>query len=121
MNFKIKSFSTIRIFVSNVAASREWYKSLFEQEPIVDIENFVSFQISNTYFDISLADSKSPLSTGGAVGYWLADNLDDLLEKVKKLDGKVYRGPLIITKTQRTIVQIQDPFGNVIGFEAPLI
>lgn len=61
-----------------------------------------------------------PVSLGGTVGYWLVDNLDDLLEKIKKLGGKVYRGPLTVPKIQRAIVQIQDPFGNIIGFEASL-
>jgi len=120
MNFQVKEFATIRISVLNVSESGDWYKALFNLEPIENIENFISFKISNTYFDISLADSKSPVSTGGSVGYWLVDNLDAVLEKVKLLGGKIYRGPLKVNEIQRSIVQIQDPFGNVIGFEAPM-
>lgn len=120
MNFQVKAFSTIRISVLNVAESRDWYRALFNLEPMEDIENFASFKISNTCFDISLADSKSPVSTGGSVGYWLVDNLDGVLEKVKLLGGKIYRGPLRVPEVERTIVQIQDPFGSIIGFEAPL-
>ena len=119
MSFQIKSFSTIRISVSNVSQSRDWYKALFGQNPIEDLENFVSFKIGDTCFDISRVDSKSPLSTGGSVGYWLVDNLDHLLDAVKQLDGKIYRGPLRVNEIQRSIVQVQDPFGNIIGFEAP--
>ena len=120
MIFQIKSFSTIRISTSDVSKSRNWYKSLFGQDPIEDLESFVSFKIGDTCFDISLADSKSPVSTGGSVGYWLVDNMDSLLNKVNELGGKVYRGPLRVSQTLRVIVQIQDPVGNVIGFEAPL-
>ena len=119
MSFAIIGFSTIRIFVANVALSKNWYKSLFNQEPIEDLENFVSFQINGTCFDISLADSQSPISTGGSVGYWLVDDLDKLLLKIENLGGKIYRGPLQVDEIQRSIVQIQDPFGNIIGFEAP--
>lgn len=118
MDYKIKSFATIRISVANVSASRDWYRALFGHDPIEDLENFVSFRINGTCFDISKADSKSPLSTGGSVGYWLVDNLDALLNKVDCLGGKIYRGPLRVPEIQRTIVQIQDPFGNVIGFES---
>lgn len=118
MSFEIKSFSTIRISVSNVVESKNWYESLFNQKPIEEIENFVSFKINNICFDISLADSKSPLPPGGSVGYWLIDNLDGLLKRVEEIGGKIYRGPLRVEEIQRTIVQIQDPFGNVIGFEA---
>ncbi len=60
MSFQIKAFATIRISVSNITQSRDWYKALFNLEPIEDAENFVSFKIGNTCFDISLADSKSP-------------------------------------------------------------
>lgn len=120
MSFQIKSFSTIRISVSNVSQSRDWYKKLFNVEPIEDMESFVSFKIGETCFDISLMDAKSPLSPGGSVGYWLVDNLDGLMERVEQLGGKVYRGPLKVNEIHRTIVQIKDPFGNVVGFEAPL-
>lgn len=119
MSFKIEKFITIRIASSNVKLSRDWYKKLFAVDPFVDIENFVSFDIAGTFFDIALADAKSPLSPGGSVGYWLIDDLDGLLKRVEELDAKVYRGPLRIPETQRTILQIQDPFGNIIGFEAP--
>ena len=119
MSFQIKSLATIRIFVNNVQESKNWYQSLFGQKPIEEIENFVSFKISNVCFDISLADSKSPFSSGGSVGYWLIDDIDKLLERVEKIGGKIYRGPLRVEEVQRIIVQIQDPFGNVIGFEAP--
>jgi predicted enzyme related to lactoylglutathione lyase len=80
-----------------------------------------SFKINETYFDISLADTKSPLSTGGSVGYWLVDNLEGVIKRAQELGGSIYRGPLRVPEIQRTIVQIQDPYGNVIGFEAPLI
>ena len=117
MSFQVKEFSTIRISVVNVSQSRDWYKSLFNIEPVEDIENFASFKIANTCFDISLADSKSPMSTGGSVGYWLVDNLENVIQRAEQLGGKIYRGPLKVPEVGRTIVQIQDPFGNVIGFE----
>ena len=120
MSFQIKSFATIRLSVANVSESRDWYKQLFEIEPIEDNENFVSFKIQNICFDLCLADEKSPLSTGGSVGYWYVDNFENLLERAHQLGGLIYRGPLNIVEIQRTIVQIQDPFGCIIGFETSL-
>lgn len=119
MSFKVQKFITIRISSPNVESSRDWYKKLFAVDPIVDIENFVSFNIAGTIFDIALADAKSPLSPGGSVGYWLIDDLTGLLKRIEELGAKVYRGPLKVPEIQRTILQIQDPFGNVVGFEAP--
>lgn len=119
MSFKIKEFAGIRIFSNDLRKSRDWYKALFNQDPIEDLESFVSFKINGTCFDITVPDAKNPFSSGGAVGYWLVDNIETVLKRVEELDGKLYRGPLRVPEMQRTIMQIQDPFGNIIGFEAP--
>ena len=87
-------------------------------EPVEDLENFVSFNIAQTCFDISVADEKSPRSYGGSVGYWLVDDIEKAISAAIELGGKVYRGPLRIDEIQRTIAQIVDPYGNVIGLEA---
>lgn len=118
MNFKVKNFATIRLSVEDVKKSRDWYKSFFGMNPVEDLENFVSFKIAQTSFDIALADPKSPLSTGGSVGYWLVDNLDAAVAHAIELGATVYRGPLRVDEAQRTIVQLLDPQGNVLGLEA---
>ncbi|WP_413574564.1 VOC family protein [Bdellovibrio sp. HCB290] len=120
MSFKIKEVSAIRIFSNDIKKSRDFYAALFAQEPIEDLESFVSFKIGGSCFDITMPDSKNPHSQGGSVGYWLVDNIDAVLKKVEGLGGKLYRGPLNVPETQRTIMQIQDPTGSVIGFEALL-
>ena len=120
MNFKVIRFATTRISVSNVSRSREWYRNLFGMDPIESLEDFVSFEIAGTCFDICLADEKSPQSRGGTVGYWLVDSIDALIISAKALGGSVYRGPLQVAETGRVILQIIDPDGNVVGFEAPL-
>jgi len=119
MGIKIKEVSTIRIFSNDIRKSRDWYKTLFNQDPIVDLEFFVSFKVCGACFDITVPDAENPFSQGGSVGYWLVDNIDTLLKQVEDLGGKIYRGPLRVPETQRTILQIQDPFGNIVGFEAP--
>jgi predicted enzyme related to lactoylglutathione lyase len=118
MEFKVRSFATIRMSVSNIRKSRDWYRAFFGIDPVEDSENFVSFRVGNTLFDISLADEKSPLSTGGSVGYWLVDSLNEAIAKAERLGGQVYRGPLRVDEVKRTIVQIRDPNGNVFGLEA---
>lgn len=119
MVFEIKEVSAIRIFSNDVRKSRDWYRALFNSEPIEDLEFFASFKIGGTCFDITVPDAKNPFSHGGSVGYWLVDNIDVVLRRVEELGGKLYRGPLKVPETQRIIMQIQDPFGNVLGFEAP--
>jgi len=117
MAFKVKTLTTIRLSATNVQKSRDWYKAFWGIEPIEDLENFVSFKLGNTTLDITLADQKSPLSPGGSVGYWFVDNIEEAISKAINLKGKVYRGPMRVDEVKRTIVQIMDPYGNVIGLE----
>jgi predicted enzyme related to lactoylglutathione lyase len=119
MAFELKGFSTIRISSPDVAQSRDWYKLFLGIDPVEDIENFVSFKINGTCFDISLADAKSPQSPGGSVGYWLVDDIELVIGEALRMGAHVYRGPLKVQEVGRNIVQIRDPFGCVIGFEAP--
>jgi predicted enzyme related to lactoylglutathione lyase len=119
VNIQVKEFSGIRIFSNDLKASRDWYKALFGLEPLEDLEFFVSFKINGTCFDITVPDAKNPYSSGGSVGYWLVDDLAPVLKRVEELGGKLFRGPLKVPEIQRTILQIQDPLGNVMGFEAP--
>lgn len=118
MTFKVKGFSTVRILSSDVSRSREWYRRLFDLDPVEDLKDLVAFQIGKTRLDIAQADSLSPSSVGGSVGYWHVDNLESLIAKANALGGEVYRGPLRVEEIKRTIAQIKDPIGNVIGFEA---
>jgi predicted enzyme related to lactoylglutathione lyase len=118
--FEIREFTTIRLLSNEVSKSRDWYKSLFNQDPIEDTENFVSFKISGICFDITTPDAKNPFSCGGSIGYWLVDDIEQVLTKVKEIGGDLYRGPLKVKETNRIIMQIKDPFGNIIGFESPL-
>ena len=112
------SFATIRLCSTDISKSREYYQALFETQPTEDLDNFVSFHIAGVCLDISVADEKSPSSKGGAVGYWLVEDLDSLVARAKQIGGVVYRGPLKVQEVQRTIIQILDPVGNVMGFEA---
>ncbi|MCM2352160.1 MAG: hypothetical protein NDI63_00995 [Pseudobdellovibrio sp.] len=120
MNFQVKEFATIRIFSNDLKRSREYYEKFFGLSPVEDSEFFVSFKVGQTNLDITVPDQKNPFSTGGSVGYWLVDDINLVLKKAELLGGKLYRGPLKVLEIQRQILQIQDPFGNVLGFESPL-
>ncbi len=117
VSFKIIEISTVRISTNNVNESRNFYSALLNILPFEDLDNFVSFKVANVNLDITLSDEKSPSSTGGSVSYFLVDNLDEVIRKSISLGAKVYRGPLKVNEIKRTIVQIIDPVGNVVGFE----
>ena len=120
MEFKITRIATVRLLTSDIKKSRDFYSALFNDAPVEDSETFVSFRLGESHFDIAVADAKNPVSQGGSVGYWLFDDLGAIIKRASELGATIYRGPLPVPQIQRTIVQIQDPCGGIIGFEAPL-
>ena len=120
MNFKLTRIATVRLLTRDLKRSRDFYRSLFNHAPVEDSETFVSFRLGENHFDIAVADAKNPTSQGGSVGYWLVDDLGAILKRASELGATIYRGPLPVPEIQRTIVQIQDPCGGIIGFEAPI-
>lgn len=110
-------FQTLRLSVVSVRKSASWYESFLGIRPHEISDHFASFQVGLHTFDLAQADGKSPTSKGGSVGYWLVDDLDKALSCAKNLGARIHRGPLRVEEIGRTIVQIEDPFGSIIGLE----
>jgi predicted enzyme related to lactoylglutathione lyase len=117
---QFKDVRTVRILSQNVQLSSEWYSRLFGMPPKESENNFVRFELDGFGFEIVLADDKNPFSQGGTVAYFAVEDLKTAIEACLTLGGKLYRGPLNIPEARKTIAQVQDLFGNVIGLEAVL-
>lgn len=113
----IKGLITNLMFVENIKESRDFYCKLFDMEPFEEDDKFCSFKFGNTYFNLHPADEKSPKSKGGSVGYLQVEVFESFIKRAISLDKKIYRGPLKVNETGRTICQLEDPFGNIIGIE----
>lgn len=106
----------VYLFTPDVKASKDWYQSVLGVDPTIEIENFVEFRPGgHCGLCLHPADTKSPLTTGGSVGYWRVINFKATVEHFQKHGAKIYRGPLEIENGE-TICQMIDPIGNVIGF-----
>jgi ribosomal-protein-serine acetyltransferase len=104
----------VYVFASDVAQSKKWYEKVLGLSPVVDIENYAEFRVAGSGLCLHPADSKSPLSTGGSVGYWRVLDFQKAVDYFKAHGAVVYRGPLDIGNSN-FICQVRDPFGNVIG------
>ncbi len=51
------------------------------------------------------------------MSYLNVDDFKIFVERAKSFEMKIYRGPLEVKEIGRTICQLEDPFGNVIGVE----
>ena len=94
----ISRLITNLLFVEDVAQSAKFYERLFQIPPIEIEENFCSFEFGGTFFNIHPSDSKSPISKGGSVGYWLVDNFEEFVDHAKSIGATVYRGHSMLRK-----------------------
>lgn len=114
---KISGLITNLMFVDNIAKSAKFYEQLFQVTPIELEENFCSFKFGSSYFNLHPSDELSPISKGGSVGYWHVEDLSYFVKHAESIGAKVYRGPLYVKEINRTICQLEDPMGNIIGVE----
>ena len=104
----------VYLFVSDIHQSKDWYTRVLGTPPSIDIENFVEFRLGANAVCLHPADDKSPLTTGGSVGYWRVTDFKKTFDHFIAHGAELYRGPLDIGDGTY-IGQVKDPFGNVIG------
>lgn len=109
--------STIRLITTNVKGSDSFLRQIFNLKVIEEQETFISYQLGELIIDLILEDQKNPSSSGGAIAYFLTDNLHLIINRAKELGAEVYRGPLRVTEINKEIVQIRDPYGVILGLE----
>lgn len=111
-----RSVRSVFLFVTDIRQSAEWYGKLLGYPPRFEEERFVLFDVGPTQLCFHLADTKSPVVTGGCVAYWWVDDFAGAVARAEALGGRLYRGP-ILAEPEVRICQILDPFGNVFGLE----
>ncbi len=102
------------LFVNDMLESKNWYEKLFNIKPDVNLDNYVEFRLGSAGFALYLADSKSPASTGGSVGYWRVVQFEKTINLFIENGATVYREPISLPNLDQ-ICQVKDPFGNIIG------
>lgn len=112
----LRCLDFVYLFTSDFEASKAWYRNVLGIEPTIDIENYVEFRPGDSSgLCLHHADDKSPFSTGGSVAYWSVVDFNAAIAHFQKHGAKIYRGPIPI-ENGKSICQMIDPIGNVIGF-----
>lgn len=115
-----KSIAQIYLSVQNVKEARDFYCRLLgaDYDKTYELDGVFSLvRIGDIEFCFHQADSKNPVSTGGAIPYWRVDNFDGFVKHAESFGCKMYRGPIQIEHSQRYMGQMMDPFGTVFGIE----
>ena len=106
------------IHVDNVDESIAWYKQAFTAAIERSLDGFVILDLEGFSIELVQADEKVKSGKSGSVTYWFVENLENEIERFKKLGSIIYRGPMRI-EGGLGMCQVTDPSGNLIGLRGP--
>jgi predicted enzyme related to lactoylglutathione lyase len=83
-------------------------------------DGFVYFDIGGIEFGFHPFDAgKNPVG-GSPVVYLRVEDHAAALARAESKGARLHRGPLVV-HASRSIAQLIDPFGNIFGFDGPLV
>ena len=110
------------VHVPNVDDALSWYKKAFPaatEEPIAESKVAV-LNLNGFYLEIVPADNKVGYGKSGTVMYFSVKDLKQLISRFEAIGATLYRGPINI-ENGLSMCQLEDPFGNLIGFRGKFI
>jgi predicted enzyme related to lactoylglutathione lyase len=120
MSQQIRPVTNVFYFVADLQAGISWYRALLGSDPVDIQPQLAMFQVGSARLTVHLNDDYNTSSAGvGPVAYWDVDDVDAVTAECLDRGGKAHRGPKTIFTGER-LVQVLDPFGNLVGFrQAP--
>ena len=107
----IKGLRTVNYPVSDLAKGKQWYTQVFGVAPYFDQPFYVGFEIGG--FELGLFPDGQPGSQG-AITYWGVDDIEAEVARITALGATVH-GPINEVGEGIKVVELLDPFGNVLG------
>ena len=100
----------------DMTGSEAFYTTLFGQEPVIRLDNFVAFDVAGGIFAIAKRDVYAPDSSQGtgAVPYIHTIDLAAVQQRIERATGRV--APEVIVEPGIQILKITDPNGQVVEF-----
>lgn len=108
------------VFVPDLEAGCAWYAALWGSEPERPMPQLALWNIGDFRFTLHAEDefNTSGATAIGTVAYFDVDDVDATITQCVERGATVHRGPKTVFSGER-LVQIQDPFGNLLGFRQP--
>jgi catechol 2,3-dioxygenase-like lactoylglutathione lyase family enzyme len=107
----------VRLAVSDVDATREWYHRVLGFESVFDIPHTMAHLRGRRYQDVLIVkgDPQSPAGQGVTVSFTWNKSVDDLVSRVRDTGGRVIDGPVDRPWNARELV-VEDPNGYRLSF-----
>ncbi|WP_330239192.1 VOC family protein [Streptomyces sp. NBC_00525] len=113
----------IMIFAEDPEESARWWAGVLDTDAHVDVDDttgavYAWLDVAGVEFGFHPLDEQRNKRGGSPVPYWAVDDVDAVRQRLLDAGCTHHRGPLDIEDgTGRTIAQLIDPFGNVIGID----
>ncbi len=104
------------VAADDMAASETFYKTLFDRDPIIKLDNFIAFDVAGGIFAIARRKVYAPGSVPGtgAVPYIHSTDLAAVQARIKRATGR--DAPEIIVEPGILLLKITDPNGQLVEF-----
>lgn len=103
-------------FVCELKTVRGWYADLLGILPYRNDKDFVGFHIDGCNLCFHRADVKSKTKGASQVAYWQVRDMTKAMRLLRSKGATVYRRAITIPEGGR-VMQMKDPFGNIIGLK----
>jgi len=100
----------------DLAKSETFYRTLFDRDPIIKLDNFIAFDVAGGIFAIARRDVYAPGSVpgAGAVPYIHSTDLTAVQARIEAATGK--DAPQIIVEPGIQLLKVTDPDGQLVEF-----
>ncbi|MCX4791920.1 VOC family protein [Streptomyces sp. NBC_01221] len=112
---------TVMVFADDPERSARWWASVLGTEVHFDAAGasvYAWVDVGDIELGFHPADPVNNPPGASPVVYWSVDNVAAVRQRLLAAGCTHHRGPLAVDDT-RTICQIKDPFGTVIGLDGP--
>ena len=110
----VQGLGTVIYHVTDLERAKAWYATAFQQDPYFDEPFYVGFNIAGYELGLNPDQSVTRPGRGGAVAYWRVADIDGAVRHFVT-SGATLVGQIQDVGGDIKVVEVTDPFGNVIG------
>ncbi|MFI1283757.1 VOC family protein [Streptomyces sp. NPDC020858] len=116
----LRGFATINFWADDLEAAKSWYTELLGIAPYFERPGYAEFRIGDYQHELGIVDRRyappgAAKDPGGAVAYWVVDDLPAVRQRLLDLGAEEYQPVTAHGDGGFVTAAVTDPFGNVLG------
>ncbi|MER7822211.1 putative enzyme related to lactoylglutathione lyase [Streptomyces sp. CG 926] len=116
----LRGFATINFWADDLDAAKAWYAELLGIEPYFERPGYAEFRIGDHQHELGIVDRRyappgAAEKPGGAVAYWVVDDLPAVRQRLLDMGAEEYQPVTAHGDGGFVTAAVTDPFGNVLG------